>query len=112
MDDDTIVSARNYILGQFPTSLETAAQVGSQLAALEAFGLDVSYINDYGAALLSADTEAVATVIDAVFPAADDLVFVLLGDAELIRDQASKYGPLIEMPITEPHFRLQAPDEE
>jgi predicted Zn-dependent peptidase len=112
VDEDTIVSARNYILGQFPTSLETAAQVGSQLAALEAFGLDVSYINDYGAALMSASTEAVATVIDAVFPAADDLVFVLLGDAELIRDQVSKYGPLAEMPITEPHFRQQSPDEE
>ena len=108
----TTRSARNYILGQFPTALETAAQLGSQLAALEAFGLDVSYINDYGAALMSADTETVATVIDTVFPAAEDLVFVLLGDAEVIREQVSKYGPLIEMPITEPHFRLQAPAEQ
>ncbi|MDH3759020.1 MAG: insulinase family protein, partial [Gammaproteobacteria bacterium] len=112
VDDEMLASARNYILGQFPTALETAAQLGSQLAALEAFGLDVSYINDYGAALMSADTETVATVIDTVFPAAEDLVFVLLGDAEVIREQVSKYGPLIEMPITEPHFRLQAPAEQ
>ena len=85
---------------------------GSQLAALAAFGLDVSYINDYGAALMSAETEMVAAVIDEVFPSADDLVFVLLGDAEQIREQVSKYGPLIEMPITEPHFRPPAPAEE
>ncbi len=112
VDETMLVSARNYILGQFPTALETAAQVGSQLAALDAFGLDVSYINDYGAALMSADTEIVAAVIAAVFPAADDLVFVLLGDAELIRDQVSRYGPVIEMPIAEPHFRPQAPAAE
>jgi zinc protease len=112
VDEETLESARNYILGRFPTALETAAQLGSQLAALEAFGLDVSYINDYGAALMSTDTEAVAAVIDEVFPAPDDLVVVLLGDAEVIREQVSKYGPLIEMPITEPHFRAQPPADE
>jgi zinc protease len=112
VDEETLESARNYILGRFPTALETAAQLGSQLAALEAFGLDVSYINDYGAALMSTDTEAVAAVIDEVFPASDDLVVVLLGDAEVIREQVSKYGPLIEMPITEPHFRAQPPADE
>ena len=61
---------------------------------------------------MSADTAMVAAVIDEVFPSADDLVFVLLGDAELIREEVSKYGPVIEMPITEPHFRPQAPAEE
>jgi predicted Zn-dependent peptidase len=112
VDEDMFVSARNYILGQFPTALETAAQLSGQLAALEAFGLDVSYINDYGAALMSTDTETVAAVIAEVFPAADDLVFVLLGDAGIIREQVIKYGPLIEMPITEPHFSPQQPAEQ
>jgi zinc protease len=112
VDEDMFVSARNYILGQFPPALETAAQLGGQLAALEAFGLDVSYINDYGAALMSTDTETVAAVIADVFPAADDLVFVLLGNAEIIREQVIKYGPLIEVPITEPHFRTQPPADQ
>ena len=112
VDEETLESARNYILGRFPTALETAAQLGSQLAALEAFGLDVSYINDYGAALMSTDTEGVAAAIKEVFPSADDLVVVLLGDAELIREQVSKYGPLIEMPITEPLFRPQPAADE
>lgn len=112
VDEETLESARNYILGRFPTALETAAQLGNQLAGLEAFGLDVSYINDYGAALMSTDTAAVAAVIDAVFPSSDDLVFVLLGDAGLIREQVSKYGPLIDMPITEPHFRPQPATDE
>ena len=109
---EALDSARNYILGQYPTALETAAQVGRQLAVLEAFGLGVSYINDYGQALVSADTAAVAAVIDAVYPVADDLVFVLLGDAEAIREAAAGYGPVTEMQITEPHFRPQASADE
>jgi len=112
VDEEALESARNYILGQYPTALETAAQVGRQLAALEAFGLGVSYVNDYGQALLSTDAEAVAAVIDAVYPVADDLVFVLLGDADTIREAAARYGPVTEVPISEPHFRPQAGAEE
>jgi hypothetical protein len=58
---------------------------------------------------MSADTGQVAAVIDAVYPTPEDLVFVLLGDAALIRDQVGKYGPLVEMPITAPHFRPPPP---
>jgi len=108
VDEEALASARNYILGQFPTALETAAQLGSQLAALEAFGLGVSYVNDYGQALMSTDTEALTTLIQAVYPVADNLVFVLLGDAEAIREEAARYGPVTEMAITAPHFRPQA----
>lgn len=108
VDEEILDSARNYILGQFPTALETAAQLGGQLAALEAFGLDTGYVNDYGQALMAADTAAVAAAIDAVYPVADNLVFVLLGDAEAIREQAARYGPVTEISITEPRFRPQA----
>jgi len=105
-------SARNYILGQFPTRLETAAQLGRQLAALEAFDLGVAYINDYGQALMAADTEAVAAVIDAVYPEPDNLVVVLLGDGEAIRERAGEYGPVTEIQITAPYFRPPADDDE
>jgi zinc protease len=39
-----------------------------------------------------------------VYPSPDDLVFVVLGDAELIRDDVAKYGPITEMAITDPRF--------
>jgi len=112
VDKVTLTSGRNYILGQFPTALETAAQLGRQLAALAAFGLDVGYINGYGEALMATDTATVAAVIGAVYPSPDDLVFVLLGDAETIRERASEYGPLIEMSITEPRFRAPPADDD
>ena len=112
VDETMLASARNYILGQFPTALETAAQLGRQLAALEAFGLDIAYINAYGQALAATDVASVGEVIEAVYPLPDDLVFVLLGDAETIGEGAAAYGPVVEMPITEPRFRPPAGDAE
>ena len=70
-------------------------------------GQRVAYVNDYGAALAATGTESVAAEIDSVFPPAENLVFVLLGDAAAIREQASAYGTLIEVSIAEPHFRQQ-----
>jgi len=107
IDEDTLVSSQNYILGQFPTRLETAGQLGAQLAALEAYGLDASYINDYGADIMAVDVVAVADVVEAVYPASENLVFVLIGDAELIRESVSQYGMVTEILITEPRFRTE-----
>jgi zinc protease len=103
--DDMILSGKNYILGQFPPQLETASQLAAQFAELETLGLDESFINDYGNSIANADGEAVHAVIAEVYPAVDDLVFVILGDAALIRDDVAKYGPITEMAITDPRFR-------
>ena len=100
-----MVSARNYVMGQFPPRLETAAQLASTFATIEAAGLDASYINDYGAGLNAATPESIAAVIDEVYPRSDELVFVILGDAALIREQVTQYGPITEISISEPRFR-------
>ena len=84
--------------------LETSAQLAAQFAALQAYGLDASYVNDYGAAVGGAGSESIQSVIMSVYPSPDDLVFVVLGDAELIRDAVAKYGPITEMAITDPRF--------
>jgi predicted Zn-dependent peptidase len=105
IDDELIDSSRNYILGQFPTALETAAQLGSQLAMLETYGLGRAYIDNYGAEIRAVERAAAIDVIEAVYPPAEDLVFVILGDAELVRDAVSRYGEVTEIAITEPRFR-------
>jgi hypothetical protein len=68
----------------------------------------VAYINNYGQALEATNVASVAGVIEAVYPLPADLVVVLLGDADTIRDGAAAYGTLVEMPITAPRFRLPA----
>ena len=102
--DDMVDSGKNYILGQYAPNFETAAQLAGQFAALEAYGLDASYVNDYGAAVANADGETINAVIREVYPATDNLVFVIIGDAEQIREQVAKYGPVTEMSITDPRF--------
>jgi len=102
--DDLITSGKNYILGQYAPDFETAEQLAGQFAELEALGLDETFVNDYGAAVAAADGEAIRSVIGAVYPTLDNLVFVIIGDAELIRGDIAKYGPITEMAITEPRF--------
>jgi len=105
IDDDMILSARNYIMGQFPPRLETASQIAAQFAWLERYGLGTAYIDEYGAELAAATRNSIAAVIDQVYPRAEDLTFVLIGDASLIREDVSQYGTVTEMSIDEPRFR-------
>jgi len=104
LDAAMIESSRNYIMGQFPPQLETAAQLAGVFAMLEVNGLDTGYINDYGASLAAATEESIASVIARVYPPANALVFVILGDAEIIREQVAQYGPITEISISEPRF--------
>lgn len=104
LDQPMIQSARNYIMGQFPPRLETASQLAGMFASIEANGLDVSYINDYGDSLIAATRESIAAVIEEVYPPSDSLVFVILGDAGIIRDDVARYGPVTEMSISEERF--------
>jgi predicted Zn-dependent peptidase len=105
IEDEQALSARNYIMGQFPPRLETAAQLAGQFAVLEQYGLPTSYINDYGAALTRATVESIDRVIEEVYPSPDDLGFIIIGDAAVIREDIAQYGPVTEMSISEPRFR-------
>ena len=104
LDEAMRDSSRNYIMGQFPPRLETAAQLARTFAMLETNGLDTAYIDDYGSSLSAATPESIAAVIDQVYPASDQLVFVVLGDAEKIRELLAQYGPVTEISISEPRF--------
>jgi zinc protease len=101
---DMLDSARSYLLGQYPLNFETAADWAAALVELEFYGLGADYIDDYSALLRGVTLPAARTVIDHAFPNVDDLVIVLIGDAEKIRDVASRYGEVTEMSITRPTF--------
>ena len=102
--EELITSGKNYILGQFAPQFETASQLAGQYVSLQAAGLDSSYVNGYSADIANAAGEEIKTVIRGVYPRKDDLVFVIIGDAEQIRADIAKYGPVTEMSITEPRF--------
>jgi zinc protease len=101
---EMLESARAYVLGQFPTQLETAAHWAVTLADLEFYGLGKDYIEGYGPALAKVDLAETAAVTADAFPRPADLVIVLIGDAAKIREAAAKYGTVTEMKISDPDF--------
>jgi predicted Zn-dependent peptidase len=101
---EMIESARAYVLGQYPLGFETASDWAAALAELEFYNLGSAYIDDYAAMLRAVTLQDARKVIDEAYPSADDLAIVLIGDASNIRDAARHYGPVTEMPITQPAF--------
>jgi zinc protease len=105
LDDAQLASGKSYVLGQYPLAFETASQWAYQLATLEFYGLDRNYIDNYGAALAAVSASDARRVVDEVIPASNDVVLVVIGKADAIRDGLRKYGPLTEIKLSDPHFR-------
>nr|WP_298716925.1 pitrilysin family protein [uncultured Steroidobacter sp.] len=107
IDDAQLESAKSYVLGQYPLGLETASQWAYQLATLELYGLDRSYIDDYGNQLAAVTLADARHVIDEVIPSSRQVVLVVIGKADAIREGLRKYGPLTEVKLSDPEFRAQ-----
>ena len=97
-------SARAYTLGQYALGLETAADWAAMIAEIEFYGLGTAYIDEYGAHLAAVDPTAAREVIEEAFPRPDAAVIVAIGDAACIRGQLQEFGPVTEMPLTDPTF--------
>ncbi len=96
--------ARNYLLGQYPLAFETPFDWAVALGDLAFYDLPESYIGRFGSDLVGTDAASVHAVIDAAFPAPDDLDIVLIGDATKIRESLAKFGPVSTMPLSAPEF--------
>jgi zinc protease len=101
---DELASAKSYIKGQFPPSLETSKQLAQIVAINEFYGLDDREINDLEARL-DAVTPAIAQqVIQKHFPT-DNLVFTLIGKRSDIAAGVQKYAEKQDARvISEPGF--------
>ncbi|MEO1481163.1 MAG: insulinase family protein, partial [Myxococcota bacterium] len=58
----------------------------------------------YGAAVAAVQLSDTQKVIGEVYPAREELVFVLIGNADAIRETAKSYGTVTEMSIKDPVF--------
>jgi predicted Zn-dependent peptidase len=97
-------SARAYVLGQYPLDFETALDWTVALGEIELYGLGAGYIEDYGTQLQNVTLPQMQAVIDTAFPSPAAVAIVLIGDAAALRDQVGRYGPITEMPLTQPDF--------
>ncbi|MFL6216041.1 MAG: M16 family metallopeptidase [Blastocatellia bacterium] len=102
--EDELKSAKSYLKGQFPPTIETSDQLAAQLTQLEFYGLDESDVNNYYAKIDSMTMADAQRVIKQYFPL-DNLVFVLIGKASDIQTAARKYAPKLDTKtINQPGF--------
>ncbi|HEY1482107.1 MAG TPA: hypothetical protein VGF19_05220, partial [Candidatus Acidoferrum sp.] len=101
---EQLASAKSFIKGQFPPTIETSAQLARVIASHEFYGLDDSEVNDLEARVDAVTPEIAKRVIAKHFPQ-DDLVFVLIGKASEIGPAVKKYAAKEDTrPITAPGY--------
>jgi zinc protease len=88
---EQLASAKSFIKGQFPPTIETSAQLARVIASHEFYGLDDSEVNDLEARVDAVTPEIARKVIAKHFPE-NDLVFVLIGKASEIGPAVKKYA--------------------
>lgn len=104
VSDEDLKSAKSYIRGQFPPTLETANQLAGYMTEVEFFGLPKDELTQYFRKLDGMDTAAAARIIRQYYPR-EDLVFTLVGKSSEIGKVAAKYAPKVEnKSITQPGF--------
>ncbi|HEY3137224.1 MAG TPA: pitrilysin family protein [Blastocatellia bacterium] len=92
ISEEELKSAKTYLKGQFPPTIETSDQLASLLTQLEFYGLDEGEVNNYYSKIDSMTIADAQRVIKQYFPL-DNLVFVLIGKASEIQTIAKKYAP-------------------
>jgi zinc protease len=101
---EQLTSAKTYMKGQFPPTIETSGQLARRIASDEFYGFDDSEINQLGAKIDAVTPEMARQVIQKHFPL-DNLVFVLIGKASAIGPAVQKYAEKQNArPISEPGF--------
>jgi predicted Zn-dependent peptidase len=101
--DTEVESARNYIMGQFPPTLERAASKTRAYVELSFYNLGFDYYNK----VLSAIEKVTKTQADEAaknFLPLDNYILVLVGKLEQIKPLIGKFGTFIERKIADPGF--------
>lgn len=102
--EEQLKSAKSYIKGQFPPTIETSGQLVRRIVVNEYYGLGDDEVNQLETRI-DAVTPAIAKqIIEKHFPM-DNLVFVLIGNASAIGPAIKKYADKIDQrPISDPGF--------
>ncbi len=98
-----VESARNYIQGQFPPSLESLSSRTRAYSDLFFYGKGFDYYDGLLAGVAKAAVPDVNRVAAALLPA-EDYVLVVVGRADDIRRQLEPFGPFTERAIRAGEF--------
>jgi zinc protease len=96
-------SARNYIQGQFPPTLEANASKATAYVRLAFYNLGFDYYDKYLANIRGVSQAAAKDAAAKLIPETD-FVLVVVGKAADVKKQLEKYGTWTEKKITDPGF--------
>lgn len=96
-------SARNYLLGQFPQTLETNSSKAGAYLRIVFYGLGFDYYDKYLNEINSIKAPDLKEAAVKLLPE-KDFVLVVVGKGEEVRKILSKYGQFQEKKITDPDF--------
>jgi predicted Zn-dependent peptidase len=83
-----ITSAKSYLVGNFPTTIETPSQIAAQVGQVKLLGLDKSYLENYRKEVAKVTVaDAQAAMKKHLQP--DQVAIVLVGDATAIADKVA-----------------------
>ena len=102
--DENLVSAKNYIRGTFPPTLETGPELSRRLAVNEVESISRDKFNAELAEEQSTTLATANKVIDKDFPSKDNYVIVIVGKASEIGPKVAKYGIVITKKISDPGY--------
>jgi len=88
---EQLTSAKSYIKGQFPPTVETSAQLAHLIATNEFYGLNDDEVNQLDARVDAVTPEIAKQVIAKHFPS-ENLVFVLIGKSSEIAPAVKKFA--------------------
>lgn len=96
--DLEVESARNYILGQFPPSMESLSSKTRAYSDLFFYGLKFTYYDDLMAKVAVAPASEINQAARTLLPE-QNYVLVVVGKADDIRQQLAPFGPFKEKKI-------------
>lgn len=82
--DDELKHAKSYLIGNFPTTIETPTQIAGQIGQIKLLGLDKSYLENYRKEISKVEVADVQGAMqEHLHP--DRMAMVLVGDANEIK---------------------------
>lgn len=93
VDTTELERAKNALVGSFPLSIETAAQVANAVTTARLYGLPDDYLRTYRTRLAAVTPQQVREAANRI-ARPDDAVIVVVGDGAEIYDDLQRIGPV------------------
>jgi zinc protease len=95
---EELKKGQNYIVGSFSRSLQSPEALAMRLSNIELYGFPANYLDTYIERLRAVTLADVRRVIEKYF-LLDDLVIVLVTNAQEVSPLVTKYGPVHTMEL-------------